>query len=282
MKKQAVAPKVKKIMQEDFFDNGKTIVFWLGGAGALINSHGTTIMIDPIISHDSSDILISEVFGCKLFFQEPPILSTQIKTLNAVLFTHADEDHMGSITPRMLLRTQASFHGTRFVGRELMKQKIPYSRIVTHQAMECFYINDIRIEITPALHPWQESRPDLFDWKYSIDDCCGYRIITRDGIIWHPGDSQLLAQHFNNTDADLVFIDFSEDFYHFGSKNAIRLANHLHQANLIMYHWGTYDDPNDMCSNANPSDFKNQINNPERLFILAPGEPFILKKKSNL
>lgn len=48
-KGQAVAPKTVIMTKKDFEDQGNTRVYWLGGGGAMINDHGTVIMIDPLL-----------------------------------------------------------------------------------------------------------------------------------------------------------------------------------------------------------------------------------------
>ena len=35
--------------KKDFEDQGNTRVYWLGSGGAMINDHGTVIMIDPLL-----------------------------------------------------------------------------------------------------------------------------------------------------------------------------------------------------------------------------------------
>ena len=47
-KGQAVAPKTVTMTKKDFEDQGNTRVYWLGSGGAMINDHGTVIMIDPL------------------------------------------------------------------------------------------------------------------------------------------------------------------------------------------------------------------------------------------
>lgn len=46
-KNQAVAPATIKLTAADFTAREDTAIYWLGNAGIMINSHGTTIMIDP-------------------------------------------------------------------------------------------------------------------------------------------------------------------------------------------------------------------------------------------
>ena len=40
--------KTVTMTKKDFEDQGNTRVYWLGGGGAIINDHGTVIMIDPL------------------------------------------------------------------------------------------------------------------------------------------------------------------------------------------------------------------------------------------
>ena len=78
---------------------------------------------------------------------------------------------------------------------------------------------------------------------------------------------------------DLMFLDLSTDPYHFGPEAAVRLANALCPAELVLYHYGTYDAPDKPAFNADPSCADGKLLQPERLHILAPGEPYLLQKK---
>ena len=48
-KGQAVAPLTQPITKDNFNDDQKTSIYWLGGAGIMIHSHQTNIMIDPVL-----------------------------------------------------------------------------------------------------------------------------------------------------------------------------------------------------------------------------------------
>lgn len=61
-------------------------------------------------------------------------------------------------------------------------------------------------------------------------------------------------------------------------EGAIKIANIYPDANLILSHWGTVDSPDMKPFNADPRSLEGRIINPERIHILNPGEPFILKK----
>ena len=55
---QAKAPETKPFGEEAFAPTNRTVIRWLGNAGALINSRGTTLMIDPVLSGFDMPLLI--------------------------------------------------------------------------------------------------------------------------------------------------------------------------------------------------------------------------------
>ena len=85
-----------------------------------------------------------------------------------------------------------------------------------------------------------------------------------------------MDEHLQNQDVNLMFIDFSNDPFHFGTENAIRLANALPQTQMVAYHWGTLDMPDFLPQNADPYAARAFIDRPERLHILAAGEKYVL------
>ena len=109
-------------------------------------------------------------------------------------------------------------------------------QIVTHGIGERFQINDITVETTEADHPWQKFFPEVYDYVYKPEDCCGFKFYCRDCVIWNPGDSLLLNSHFHHQDADLIFMDYSEDptACHFGQKDAVLLKQLLFRSG---YHY---------------------------------------------
>src|SRR5688500_395774 len=49
IKSQATAPPTQPFGKEAFQPSGKTTIRWLGMAGFLVNSRGTTFMVDPLL-----------------------------------------------------------------------------------------------------------------------------------------------------------------------------------------------------------------------------------------
>lgn len=280
---QAIPKETVLIDKSAFKDNGNTAIYWLGEAGVMVNSRGTVIFIDPILSVMPASILpgkgwMSEVNGTRCL-RVPPVQAHQVDRLDAVLYTHSDDDHLGVITAPMLRPTLCSYHTTAYAAKVLKDLNIPEERIAAHPREDHFQIGCITVEMTPANHPWQKSSEDVYGgWHFSMDDCCGFRLITPDGTIWIPGDSLPMDEHLQYDCADVIFADFSDDPFHYGSESMLRLCNHYRDAELIAYHWGTLDLPDFLPQNANPYRFAEKLENPDRLHILAPGEPYILKK----
>ena len=280
---QWAAPKTVPLTNAAFEKNNETACYWFGSATAFINSYGTTMLIDPAMAFlpGENGKVVSEYHGCE-YLNLPPIDPREIEHLDAVLYTHGDDDHMGPETAKQLVHTGCLFYGTNYVKEKLIELGIPEDRIIVHENVETFEIKNCKVELTRAYHPWQLRDPHIYDWQYKLEDCCGYRIITPDGIVWHHGDTILLEEHFNNTDVDLIFADFSDsrNCYHFGRDDALKLFNHLHQADLIIQHCGSVYVPEHRAFNGNPTDLAWKLIAPERLHILGAGEKFVLRRKT--
>ena len=57
-KYQAKAPETQRFGKEAFAASNSTTIRWLGMAGFFINSHGKTIMIDPLLEEYDMPLLI--------------------------------------------------------------------------------------------------------------------------------------------------------------------------------------------------------------------------------
>jgi hypothetical protein len=65
---------------------------------------------------------------------------------------------------------------------------------------------------------------------------------------------------------------------HFGLDGAIAMPNAYPQTPLLLYHWGSVDAPDFPRINANPDSLPERVDNPECIQVLAPGEPFVLRR----
>ena len=74
-------------------------------AGFLINSRGTTVMIDPLLGGFDMPVMI-----------EFPIAAADVPKLDAVLVTHSDSDHYSVPTCRDLAGKTGEYHSTQYVA----------------------------------------------------------------------------------------------------------------------------------------------------------------------
>jgi L-ascorbate metabolism protein UlaG (beta-lactamase superfamily) len=139
-----------------------------------------------------------------------------------------------------------------------------------HDIGDVFNVGRIRVRLTPADHNYRPGSKK--------EDDCGFWIETPDGAIWAPGDTRLMAEHLQLPAPDAIFFDFSDNGWHIGLQNAVRLANTYPDAQLLLSHWGTVDAPNFTPFNGDPKKLDGLVVNSKRIHVLAPGEPFVLRR----
>src|SRR5918993_116817 len=113
-KYQAKAPKTQPFGAKAFTPSNNTTLRWLGMAGYFINSRGTTIMVDPLLKGFDMPIMI-----------DFPIATKDVPLLDAVLITHADNDHYSVPTNRDLLRVTRAYHSTMYVDSLMQGEGFP-------------------------------------------------------------------------------------------------------------------------------------------------------------
>ena len=260
---QATAAPPEPIAVDAFGASERTTLRWLGMAGFLLNVHGTTLMLDPVLREFDMPLLI-----------EPPISGEAVPHLDAVLVTHSDNDHF-SVPTCMSLRDAADeFHSTQYVGSLMTDHALPAHG---HDIGDEFTVGSATVLLTPADHAWQNARPKPGQRIFKDEDCCGFWISTPDGTIWAPGDSRLIPSHHLTMPApDVLLFDFSDSEWHFGFEDAIRMANAYPQTDLVLHHWGSVDAPDFSPFNGDPERVYEAVDHPERVRVLAPGESFEL------
>lgn len=267
-KGQAVPKRVIPITDAAFAPGGGTDVYWLGGAGALINSRGTCIMIDPVLSGFDMPLLIGV-----------PLTEARVPHLEAILLTHCDNDHYGRSTCKALAPVTAAFHAPRYVASLLASAlEIPGEG---HGIGDAFAVGGVQIKLTPAWHNWQNESPKHHTREFAREDYCGFWLDTPDGSIWAVGDSRLLEEQLRMPVPDAILFDFSDSKWHIGLDGAATLANAYPNTPLILWHWGTVDAPEWKEFNGNPEELRARVVNPERVAALNPGEPFRLTRLGN-
>lgn len=265
---QARPPKTQPFGKEAFNKSKETTVRWLGMAGFLINSRGTTFMIDPVLEGFDMPLLI-----------DFPIAAKEVPSLDAIFVTHADNDHFSVPTNTALSKVTNAFHSTVYV--DSLMQNLGF-KTFGHDIGSVFKVKNICIKLTPADHAYQNAYPGMSKRWFKNEDACGFWFDTPDGTIWAPGDSRLLPEHLTMQSPDAILFDFSDSEWHFTLAGAVKIANAYPNAKLILSHWGSVDAPDFAPFNGNPEVLKPLVINPSRIVLLAPGQPYKLipiKKK---
>jgi L-ascorbate metabolism protein UlaG (beta-lactamase superfamily) len=262
-KYQARPPATQPFGKEAFAASADTVLRWTGNAGFLINSHGTTLMIDPLLQGFDMPLLIAL-----------PLAPKTVPHLDAVLVTHADNDHYSIPTLRDLVPVTRELHSTVYAA-SLMKEHGWLAR--GHGIGDTFQVGTLRVRLTPADHAWQNTLPNPAR-HFANEDACGFWIETPDGTIWAPGDSRLMPDHLRMAAPDAILFDFSDNEWHFGLRGAAKLANAYPAATLLLSHWGTVDAPDFTPFKGDPKKLDGLVVNPTRIKVLAPGEPFRLSR----
>lgn len=264
-KYQATAPKTQPFGKEAFQPSNGTTIRWLGMAGFLINSRGTVLMIDPLLEGYDMPLLT-----------DFPIKPKDVPRLDAVLATHSDNDHYSVETFRHLAAVTKQFHSTIYVDSLMKNEGL---RSFGHFIGDTFRVGKVSIRLTLADHAWQNDFPKAGQRYFEPGDACGFWFNTPDGSIWAPGDSKFLQEQLHMPAPDAILFYYSEDaLYHSGLEGAVKIANAYPNTPLILTHWGFVDAPDFIPFNGDPKNLARRVVNPQRIIVLAPGQPFTLKR----
>ena len=267
-KYQAKAPATQPFGAEAFGRSNNTTIRWLGMAGFLVNSRGTTFMIDPLLQGYDMPLLM-----------DFPIKPKQVPRLDAVFATHSDNDHYSVETFKDLAPVTKEFHSTVFVDSLMKNQGL---RSFSHFIGDTFRVGTVSVQLTLADHAWQNDFPKPGQRYYEPGDACGFWFNTPDGTIWAPGDSRFMQEQLHMPTPDAILFFYSEDaLYHSGLEGAVKIANAYPNTPLILSHWGFVDAPDFIPFNGDPKKLADRVVNPERIIVLPPGKPYTLKPLKN-
>ena len=273
----AIARPALQIGPDAFGPSDTTSLWWLGGAGFLVNSHGTLLAIDPAISLEPGTSDRSEV-GFRLLV-DLPLRASEVPHLDVVLYTHTDVDHLAPVTARELIRTAAAWVGPQPVIARLRELGVAGARPRVVKAGDRPRFGAVELETTRADHAWQVLDPARYGPAFGPDDCCGFLVHTPEGTIWCTGDTSLLPEHLQTPGVDVLLLDVSRGDFHLGPENGAVLANTLGSPYIIPHHFGCYDSPDFGAVNGDPSEVAAMIRDgARRVRILAPGERFQVRR----
>ena len=205
-----------------------------------------------------------------------PIKSKSVPQIDAVFATHSDNDHYSVETCKDMSANVKEFHSTIYVDSLMRNDGL---KSYGHYIGESFKVGKVGVQMTLADHAWQNNFPKPDQRYYSPGDACGFWFTTLDGTIWAPGDSRFMEEQLHMPTPDLILFDYSEDAaFHSGLKGAVKIADAYPNTPLLLGHWGFVDAPDFIPFNGDPENLKKLVKNPERIIVLAPGQPYVLKK----
>lgn len=262
-KGQAQASGTVKLTKKDFENNHHIGVYWLGGGGAMINSFGTILMIDPLLMGFDMPLLIDMV-------AKPD----EIAKVDGYFVSHVDNDHYSRPTLSALAPVTKEVHTSHYVA-SLMKEERGVNAY-GHTWGDEVQIGEVHVRLTPADHNWQSEFEEYNYRVWEKEEYLGFYVTTHDKKIWYVGDSRLMEEQLQMEEPDVILFDFADNEFHIGLKNAYKLADTYPDSKLILIHWGTVDAPEMTPFNGNPENVIKNVVNPERVIVLKPGEEFIL------
>jgi len=257
----------RRVPASFFSPRPDTLVTWLGMAGVLINTRGTVLLIDPLITLIESEGE-PKCEGHYRLRVPLPIEIGQIPRVDAVLYTHADGDHFGRLTAqRLAAREETKFVATPPVRTLLEELGVSEERQIEAKDFASIRIGSAIVEVTPALHDWQDEDP----WERG--DCCGYVVRTQDGSVWHPGDTRLIDELLLVQNVDVLFFDVAAVRSHLGPKGSARIAVTSGAELMVAYHYGTFELPPGSYGNCDPRDALPFVEGLSARYLqLSPGE----------
>ena len=264
---------VSRQIDTSFFDKREdTVVTWLGMAGVLINTRGTILFIDPLLTVLTEDGEEVSETGHR-FKIALPIEAKDVPKVDAVLYTHADRDHCGAPTAETLsAKFKPAFVAPPPARARLMKMGVSEEQVTTARDWDTIRIGAAEILVTAALHGYPPK-----GWGWRRGDCCGYIVKTPDGAIWHPGDTRLTEELLDVTGVDVLFFDVAAVAGHLGPQGSSRLAQTCGAKVMIAYHYGTYEMPPGTYGSCDPEDAKHYVEGRLRARLLMPNPGELLR-----
>ena len=275
--KKCTAKPTIPMTKEAFGPIPNTAIYWLAGAGFMINARGTIIMLDPLMKTRPDDPSRCETGA--LLKVKYPIDADDVPKLDAILYTHSDADHLAEQTSKSLCRLNPKMIGPPPAFERMARMRLDIDLLVSCRSKDIYEYPNVRIEVFPADHPWQLLNPTRQKRIFRAGDSVGFIVETPDVRCFFPGDTRLMEEHLSLFDINFLAFDVSLCTYHLNPLGAKVLANTLKDAYLIPYHYGTIDGPNP-AMNGDPATILDEVENGyERALIVAPGEPVVFAGK---
>ncbi|MDP2885731.1 MAG: MBL fold metallo-hydrolase [Ignavibacteria bacterium] len=205
-------------------------------ATVLIQLGGINILTDPIYS-----LTVSYLFPR---MQKAGIPFKELPSIDHILLSHSDYDHLNMKTLRRLQRRGTSTvvlpKGLRSYG-----DKAGFRDVVEMSSWEEFERDGLRITCVPAKHVSKRKPGDL-----SATACCGYVIRANNRTVYFAGDSayaDFFKEIGSRYDIDVALLPIGaykpEKWFknlHLHPVTALQAFQDLRARHLAPIHWGTF------------------------------------------
>jgi L-ascorbate metabolism protein UlaG (beta-lactamase superfamily) len=205
-------------------------------ATLLVQIDGVNVLTDPIYSRT-----VSFAFPRR---QKPGIPFDKLPSIDTILVSHSDYDHLNLKTLRML-RRKGSSAIVLPKGLARYARKSGFEKIVELNSWDSTECADLTITCTPAKH-----RSKRTAWDGASSACCGFVIQSRNHTVFFAGDTgygdffQELGSRFSIDTALLPIGAYKPEKWfknvHLHPATAVRAFLDLKARHLIPYHWGTF------------------------------------------
>ena len=163
----------------NFFENGNTKVFALGGLGEVGKNMYVVVHNNEIIIIDSGVMFPKdELLGIDYVIPDYTFLKENEDKIKALFITHGHEDHIGGI-PFLLQSIKIPVIYAPNQAAELIKRKIEERNIP---------FNELKVINGDSKIKFKNFEIEFFNTTHSIPDSLGIAITTPNGVIVSTGD----------------------------------------------------------------------------------------------
>jgi len=210
---------------------------WLGQAGFVLKSpRGITLALDPYLSNSCEALGKEAGFDMNRRFPAP-LLPSELKAFDVILFTHSHQDHVDPETVQPFLKGGAKsvLIAPHEASDRLLSLGAPQEQITLTWPNKTHEIGDIRLKTTFAI-------------PFAGDDLThvGYLVEVRDGPrIYFTGDTDyndILAISVSPYQPDIMVTVINPAFRNLSPIDAGRLAKSIGPRWVIPCHYDLFPD----------------------------------------
>jgi L-ascorbate metabolism protein UlaG (beta-lactamase superfamily) len=247
------------------------VAVWIGHATWALRLAGRLIVTDPIWSRS--------IGGAVRRLVPPGVALDGMPAIDVVLVTHDHRDHLDLPTIRKLP------HDALYVVPIGNGPRLGKPNVIELDWWQTHQVGDLAITLVPARH-WSMRMP----WNRNATLWGGYVIRGPEGTAYHSGDTAW-GDHFAEIGAKAGPIDWAMlpiggyaprwfmEPQHIDPSEAGRAFEALGARHMLAMHWGTFK-LTDEAIGEPPAKLRaywaERGLDPERLWILDPGEPRVL------